>query len=97
MTAPTLEFNALLRAISTLKGIRDGSQHSGQWQDSSSIECGKDAPGATWQEFSTTEKARWTRSVAIDADSTLTIIREMALKSTAPNAATILAALECPA
>lgn len=56
MTTPTLEFNALIRAISTLKGIRDGSLHSGQWQDSSGIDCGVAEPGATWHEFTADEQ-----------------------------------------
>lgn len=96
MSKPTLEFKALLRAITTLKQIRDGSQNDGRWLDASGSECDEDDPGAKWTEFTQEEQAIWLSSVAQDADEALTAIREWAIKSDSPNANAIVEATEDP-
>lgn len=96
MGKPTLELKALLRAIATLKQIRDGSQNDGRWLDDSGAECDESDPGAKWTEFTQEEQALWLSSVAEDADDTLTAIRELALKSDSPNAKAIVEATEDP-
>lgn len=92
MSKPTLEFKALLRAITTLKEIRNGSRNDGRWLDDSGSECDEDDPGAKWTEFTQEEQAMWLSTVADDADATLTAIREMARKSATPNAQAIVEA-----